>query len=180
MVKEKQKRLRRGRALLRKKKKREQQEENETDEEDVEFPDMVTVRSSEWEEMKRTMQDTVARLAVCERALKRAAPNEDGGSPAKRARAPTIRDRYSEHPRLVNPLHFHNWWSQGLSKPILRLRAERELGNMRVPLVFLTKPSANVLSEVYCLFSSQLLIQGAIERLPIRVPKCYAHPGITH
>ena len=62
-VKEKHKRLRRGRALLRKKKKREQQEEKEKDEEDVEIPDMVTARSSEWKEMKRTMQDTVDRLA---------------------------------------------------------------------------------------------------------------------
>ena len=33
------------------------------DEEDVEIPDMVTARSSEWKEMKRTMQDTVDRLA---------------------------------------------------------------------------------------------------------------------
>ena len=50
---------------------------------------------------------------------------------------------------------------------------------MGVPLVFLSKLSSNVLSEVFCLFSSQLLKKGAIERLPISIPKCNAHPGIT-
>ena len=99
---------------------------------------------TEWEEMKKTMKDAVDRLAVCERALKRAAPNEDGGTPAKRVRAQTIRDRYFEQPRLVNPSHIHNWWAQGLSKPILRLRW--------VPLVFLSLLSSNLLSEFFCFF----------------------------
>ena len=46
--------------------------------------------------MKKTMKDAVDRLSVCERAIKRAATSEDGGTPAKRLRAPTIRDRYFE------------------------------------------------------------------------------------
>jgi hypothetical protein len=50
---------------------------------------------------------------------------------------------------------------------------------MGVPLVFLTKLSSNVLSEVFGLFSSQLLKKGSIERLPISVPKGYANQGIT-
>ena len=75
----------------------------------MEISDTVTVSRIEWEEMKKTMQDAVDRLAVCERELKRASPSEDGGTPAKRVRAPTIRDRYFEQPRLVNYSHFHNW-----------------------------------------------------------------------
>ena len=36
----------------------------------------------EMEEMKKTMNDVVERLAVCERALKRAATSKEGGTPA--------------------------------------------------------------------------------------------------
>ena len=72
------------------------------------------------------------------------------------------------------------WWAKGLSKPILRPRAEQELGNMGVPHVFLSKLSCNILEEVFCMTSSQLLGHGAIERLPILVNKCYAHPDIPH
>ena len=94
----------------------------------MEIPDTetVTVSRSEWEQMKKTMKDALDRLVVCERALKRASTSEDGETPAKRFRAPTIRDRYFEQPRVVNPAHCHNWWAQLLSKPILRLRSERE------------------------------------------------------
>jgi hypothetical protein len=36
------------------------------------------------------------------------------------------------------------------------------------------KLSANIVSEVYCLTSSQLLAKVAIDMLPVLVPKCYA------
>ena len=91
VVKEKKKRQRRGRAVLRK-----QQEEHNEAEEEEETPDTVTVSSSEWEEMeemKKTMKELVERLAVCERALKRAATREDGGTPGKRIHPPIIRDK---------------------------------------------------------------------------------------
>ena len=133
LVKEKKKRLRRRAALMRKK--RELQEAQKKGEEDVEIldTDTVTVPRCEWEEMKKTMKDAVDRLAEGERVLKRASSGDDGGTPAKRVRAPTIKDRYFDKPRLVNPAHFHNWWVQALSKSILRLRMEQELGNMGVP-----------------------------------------------
>ena len=45
--------------------------------------------------------------------------------------------------------------------------------------MFLSKLSYNVMSKIFCLFGSQLLRTGAIKILPIGVPRCYAHPGIT-
>ena len=49
------------------------------------------------EEMKKTMKDVFERLVVCERALKRAATSEEGGTPTtKRIRLPTIKDKYFE------------------------------------------------------------------------------------
>ena len=88
----------------------------------MEISDTVTVSRIEWEEMKKTMQDAVDRLAVCERPLKRAAPNEYGETPAKRVRAPTIVDRYLEQPRLVNPSHFHNCWAHSKAQSLKRIR----------------------------------------------------------
>ena len=71
--------------------------------------------------MKKTMKDVVERLAVCERALKRDATSKEVGTSAtKKIRLPTIKDKYFEQPRLVNPRHFDDWWAKGLSKPILR------------------------------------------------------------
>ena len=50
---------------------------------------------------------------------------------------------------------------------------------MGVPHVFLAKLSANIVAEIYCLTSFQLLAKGAIDRLPVLVPRCYANPGLT-
>ena len=108
----------------------------------------MTVSRSEWKklsEMNKVMKDVVEQLAVCESALNRGATSEEGGIPAtKKIRLPTIKDKYFEHPHLVNPRHFHDWWCRGSAKPILRPRAKQELGNMGVPHVFLSKLSANV------------------------------------
>ena len=54
-----------------------------------------------------------------------------------------------------------------------------ELENMGVPKVFLSRLTANVLSEIYCLAVSRLLVHGAIDKLPVRVPDWYANPGPT-
>ena len=111
----------------------------------------MTVSRSKWEElseMKKVMKDMVECLAVCERALKTGATSEEGGTPAtKKIHLPTIKDKYFEQPRLVNQRHFNDWWAKGLSKTILRPRAEQELGNMGLRHVFLSKLSSNVLAE---------------------------------
>ena len=103
--------------------------------------------------MKTLMCDVVQRLAVVERAQKRASTNVEGGVPAKTKKLtlPSIRDKLLARPHLANPQLFPNWWSRGSVKPILRRRAEKELVNMRVPLVFLARISANVVCKVYCL-----------------------------
>ena len=102
--------------------------------------------------MKKVIKDVVERLAVCERVLKRGATSDEGGVPAtKKLCLPTVKDKYFEHPHLVNPRLFHKWWCRGSAKPIMRPRAEQELGKMGVPRVFLSKLSANILAEVFCL-----------------------------
>ena len=50
---------------------------------------------------------------------------------------------------------------------------------MGVTHVFLSGLTANALCEVYCLSVSRLLAKGAIDKLPVMVPSCYANPGLT-
>jgi hypothetical protein len=54
-----------------------------------------------------------------------------------------------------------------------------ELQNMGFPLNNLQILSTNLLSELYSLVMKLLLANGAIEKLPLKVPACYAHPGLT-
>ena len=129
----------------------------------------MTISRAEWEElsqMKTLMRDVVQRLAVFERVQKRASTSEEGGVPAKTKKLslPSIKDKLFERPHLVNPRLFHNWWSRGSAKPILRQRAKQELENIGVPTVFLAKLSANILAKVFYSTSSQLLAKGAIDR----------------
>ena len=50
-----------------------------------------------------------------------------------------------------------------------------ELVKLGVPLVFLSRLTANVICEVYCLSISRLLAKGAIDKIPVSVPRCCAN-----
>ena len=65
-----------------------------------------------------------------------------------------------------------DWWNPMSDKPIVRQRAEMELVKLGVPLAFLSRLTANVVCDVYYLSISKLLAKGAIDKLPISVPRC--------
>ena len=69
---------------------------------------------------------------LVERAQKRVYTSDEGGVPdeTKKLTLPSIKDKLFVRPHLVNRRLFHNWWSRGSVKPILRQRAEQELVNM--------------------------------------------------
>ena len=52
-------------------------------------------------------------------------------------------------------------------------------GEHGVLSVFLSRLSAYEVCETYCLTISRLLVHGAFDKLPVRVPDCYANPGLT-
>jgi uncharacterized protein YciI len=49
---------------------------------------------------------------------------------------------------------------------------------MGVPLVSIEILSTNYLCELYCLSMKLLLAHDAIDKLPVKVPTCYAHPEL--
>ena len=91
--------------------------------------------------MKTLMRDVLQRLAVVERAQKRASTNDEGRVPAKTKKLtlPSVRDKLLARPHLVNLRLYHNWLSHGSVKPILRQRAEMELVNMGGSPCFLSQ-----------------------------------------
>jgi hypothetical protein len=107
--------------------------------------------------------------------------NQKGETPVKKVRMAeqTLSERLRSSPHLVDPKLFCNWWSKGAAKCLPRKRCLGELLNMGFPPVSIEPLSTNYLCEVYCLCMKLLLAHGAIDKLPVKVPVCYAHPKLT-
>ena len=118
-------------------------------------------------------------LAAVERVLKRG-PTEGENPPAKKAKVgkSILHERLAAKPHLLDPRYFYNWWSKRSKRDIPKNRIVGELSNMGFPKTTLENLGPHVLSEIYSLICSQLLNQGAIDRLPKFVPKVYANKGL--
>jgi hypothetical protein len=120
------------------------------------------------------------RVNVLETEVMRKQQEETATKPAKKKKVEeSLSVRLKSHPHLADQRFFQNWWAKGSSKCLSRKRCLMELQNMGVPLISLEILSTNYLCELYCLAMKLLLAHGAIDKLPVKVPSCYAHPGLT-
>jgi len=143
----------------------------------------ITISAEEYHQLKQQnamVLKMAERLAEVEKVLKRGHP-EGENPPAKKPKVgkSNLSVRLAAKPHLLDPRYFYNWWSKRSKKDIPKNRVVGELSNMGFAKTTLETLGPNVLSEVYSLICSQLLNQGAIDRLPKFVPKVYANKGLT-
>ena len=76
---------------------------------------------------------------LVERAQKRVYTSDESGvlDETKKLTLPSIKDKLFVRPHLVNRRLFHNWWSRGSVKPILKsLRGREDLKEFKSELIW--------------------------------------------